>query len=91
MIATGGGAVLRAENIQLLRENGRIYFIDRPLEDIPATQDRPLSSNREDLRRRYEERYPLYFSACDCHVKSSLLENTIRTITEDFNDEIISA
>ena len=31
VIATGGGAILRQENVRLLQQNGRIYFIDRPL------------------------------------------------------------
>ena len=34
VIATGGGAVLRAQNTDLLKRNGRIYFLDRPLESI---------------------------------------------------------
>lgn len=92
VIATGGGAVLREENTRLLRENGRIYFIDRPLEDLVATDDRPLSSNRADLERRYRERYDIYCTACDCHVRSNnVIEDTIRRIKEDFENEIVSA
>ena len=92
VIATGGGAVLRAENIRFLRENGRIYFIDRALEKIVATDDRPLSSNREDLERRYKERYPLYCGRCDCHIYSNdVISDTIKMIIEDFNHENFSA
>ena len=36
IIATGGGAILRKENVKLLSQNGRIYFIDRPLSSIVA-------------------------------------------------------
>ena len=68
VIATGGGAVLNAQNIELLKENGRVYFIDRALEDIVATDDRPLSSNRADLKKRYDERYSLYCSRSDVTV-----------------------
>ncbi len=65
VIATGGGAVLRDENVRLLKGNSVVYFIDRPIEDIVATPDRPLSSNREDLEKRYRERYPIYCAAAD--------------------------
>lgn len=65
VIATGGGAVLRRQNVELLKENGRIYFLDRPLELLITTDDRPLSSNRADLERRYNERYEIYLDSAD--------------------------
>ena len=65
VIATGGGAILRAENVRRLRQNGRIYFLDRPLEDIKPSDDRPLSRDREALEKRYAERYPRYVAAAD--------------------------
>lgn len=88
VIATGGGAILRKENMQLLRQNGRIYFIDRPLEALEATPDRPLSCNRRDLQRRYQERYDIYLAACDKHIQSdSVIEHVVKAIKEDFEDE----
>ncbi len=63
VIATGGGAVLRPENIENLRQNGVIYYIDRPLSDILPTEDRPLSRDRAALEKRYAERRPLYLAA----------------------------
>ena len=65
VIATGGGAVLRYENIRALMENGRIFFIDRPLSKLIPTGDRPLSSTVEAVKKRYSERYELYKSSCD--------------------------
>lgn len=65
VIATGGGAVLRKENADYLRHNGLVFFLDRPLEDIAPTDDRPLSSDYEALKRLYEERYGIYLSVCD--------------------------
>ena len=65
VIATGGGAILRHENIRHLRANGCIFFLDRPLEDILPTDDRPLSSDRAALQRRYDERYPVYTATAD--------------------------
>lgn len=71
VIATGGGAVLRQENVDRLRRNGRIYFIDRALEALVATADRPLSSDREMLEKRFEERYDTYLKTADRVIKCS--------------------
>ncbi len=65
VIATGGGAALRARNMIALRLNGRIFFIDRPLEALVPTEDRPLSSDRESIEKRYNERYSIYCNRCD--------------------------
>ena len=65
VIATGGGAILKQENERMLRRNGRIYLLDRPLEKLIPTGDRPLSCDRETLKRRYEERYDRYHEAPD--------------------------
>ena len=68
VIATGGGAVLRQENVDALKMNGVIVFLDRPLEDLLPTEDRPLSNNAEKLRKLHKTRYPIYLAAADKHV-----------------------
>ena len=65
VIATGGGVVLNEKNVENLKKNGEIYFIDRPLESLVTSADRPLSSNRIDLERRYRERYQIYKENAD--------------------------
>lgn len=80
IIATGGGAVLRAENIHLLRKNGMLVFLDRPLSDLMPTDDRPLSSNREMLERRYHERLPLYRNYADVIVSAETADAVADTI-----------
>ena len=65
IIATGGGAILRKENMDLLRRNGRIFFLDRPVEQLIPTEDRPLSSTREAILKRYQERYETYVATAD--------------------------
>ena len=70
IIATGGGAILRRENLTALRRNGLLVFLDRPIEQLTATVDRPLASDREALRRRYEERYALYCAAAEVYIKN---------------------
>ena len=68
IIATGGGAVLSEENIRNLKRNGKIYFLDRPLERLLPTSDRPLASSKEDIEKRYIERYEIYKTAADVHI-----------------------
>ena len=87
IIATGGGVVLNSQNIDNLKSNGRIYFIDRPLDMLAATDDRPLSRNKEALEKRYNERYELYREYADVIVdgKGSVNEVAER-IEADFNE-----
>ena len=85
VIATGGGAILRDENVNILRANGRICFLDRPLDTLVTTADRPLSSNSELLRQRYNERYDFYCAAADYTVDCvSNMEHNIRLMEEGF-------
>lgn len=65
VIATGGGVILSKENVDALKQNGVVMFLDRPLEKLTPTKDRPLSQDRETLKQRYLERYPLYRSSAD--------------------------
>ena len=85
VIATGGGAVLNRQNVLFLKENGRVMFLDRPLEALVATPDRPLSATRESLEKRYEERYGLYQKAADVIVDASgSLADNIQKAKEGF-------
>lgn len=70
VIATGGGAVLRAENVGLLRMNGRIFFLNRPVEQLIPTSGRPLSATKEAIMQRYHERYPIYISTADAVISN---------------------
>lgn len=88
VIATGGGAVLCERNIDLMRENGRIYFIDRPLEFLEIGKGRPLSQDKKALKKRYDERYSLYCQRCDRRiVPSQDKEENVGMIVKDFNYE----
>lgn len=71
IIATGGGAILSESNLDALRRNGRLYFLDRPLEALCPTDDRPLASTADAIRARYEERYGRYCAAADCRIDAS--------------------
>ena len=85
VISTGGGAILREENIRHLKANGRICFIDRALEDILPTGDRPLSSDRSALEQRYRERYDLYCGTADVRIPvTGDAQSVADTIRKDF-------
>ena len=85
VIATGGGAILRQENLTALRRNGILVFLDRSPEKLLATADRPLSADREALRRRYEERYARYCAAADLHIDGDgSVEETARLIEKEW-------
>ena len=71
VIATGGGAILREANVDALKENGKIFFIDRPLESLMPTSDRPLASDRDAIKKRYTERYEIYRNTADVAVDAN--------------------
>lgn len=68
VIATGGGAILREANVDALKKNGKLFFIDRSPEKLIVTDDRPLSSDIDKLKKRYSERYDIYCSVADVHI-----------------------
>lgn len=65
VISTGGGAVLREENVLSLRRNGRIFFIDRSPSRLLPTSDRPLADSSEKIEKLYRERLPIYQRTAD--------------------------
>ena len=64
VIATGGGIVLKAENMRALKRSGVVYFLDRSARAIADSVDvsgRPLlKDDRERIFRLQKERDRLY-------------------------------
>ena len=62
IISTGGGAVKNKENIDILKENGIIVFLNRIIDDISREnhRNRPLLQNPDNIRKLYDERIKLY-------------------------------
>ena len=60
------------ENIDCLKENGCIVYIDRPIESILNdinVEGRPLlKSGKDNLYKLYNEEKKLYELYCDCHI-----------------------
>ena len=89
IISCGGGVIKRKENIDYLRRNSLIIFIDRNLELLQTTSSRPLSSNKSDLEKLYQERYPIYKQSCDFQVQNNdELDETISKILEVYYENI---
>ena len=65
IISTGGGAVLREENIHALKRNGKIFFINADPDRLVPTNDRPLSDTAEKMKKLYEERIDIYKNTSD--------------------------
>ena len=65
VISLGGGAILRKENVDALRHNGAIFFIDRSPENLVPTDDRPLADKKEKFQRLYDKRIDTYLSTAD--------------------------
>jgi shikimate kinase len=70
IISTGGGTALREENQKIMRAQGYIVLIDRPIDDILMdirAEKRPLlaQKGREEIERIYSERIPIYRQIAD--------------------------
>ena len=68
VISVGGGTVLRAENVRRLKQNGRLVFLDRPLDALVPSPDRPLGDTAEKVAQLSAERDPIYRAAADLTV-----------------------
>lgn len=90
VIATGGGSILAKENQMALQANSKIYFLDRALEELTPTKDRPLTASIEDLEEKYQERYPIYqHLANEVIIVNDLADQLAEKIKEiHFNDNI---
>lgn len=65
IISTGGGAVLRQENVNALKRNGKIFFINADFARLCSTDDRPLSDTADKLKKLYDERIDIYKATAD--------------------------
>lgn len=87
VIATGGGAVTRAENYAPLAQNGVLYWLQRDTGAL-ATEGRPLSEHGA-AARLYEERQPMYRAFASRAVSNNgSLHDTVRAVLEAFYEDI---
>lgn len=70
VIATGGGAVIRKENRDVLRQNGTVIYLKKDISQL-SVDGRPLSKSSESVRKLYEERKDIYEAFADFIVEVS--------------------
>jgi len=79
LLALGGGAILKQENVDLLADYF-VVFLDTPLEVLHErlkTSARPLIKEPTDLDRLFVERYPLYSAVADVKLDGATLEQLL--------------
>lgn len=69
IISTGGGSVLDEKNVENLKQNGILVFVERDLKKL-AVNGRPLSKSGK-LEEMYRYRLPFYRKACDISVRNN--------------------
>lgn len=85
VVTVGGGAVMNEESRQLIRMNGRVYMIARPIEKLDRA-GRPLSKSTEILVRMQERREPIYRALADAVIENAEApERAIRAVQEEFD------
>ena len=78
VIATGGGTLMRPQNVQAAKESGKIVFLDIPFAEcyrrIKGDENRPVAarSTLEELEALYNTRREVYRSVCDLSVEQIL-------------------
>lgn len=89
VVSTGGGVVLREENIDIMKETGKIVWIERSVDLIITCVDasvRPLiAANPEKLNQIYAQRKSLYGKYADAIVQNNgSIEAAAKEIAEQY-------
>ncbi len=63
VIASGGGSIMDPENLESFKANGQVIFIDRPIDELKISADRPIAKSQEDLEMLYRSRRSSYMKA----------------------------
>lgn len=73
IISTGGGAVKKKENIDILKKNGIVIFLNREINDISKEnhKHRPLLQDINNIQKLYDERIDLYKKYSDIIIKNN--------------------
>ena len=84
VLATGGGAILREENRQLLKQNGFIVYlqcsVERILERTRRDTQRPLlktDNPKARIETLFAEREHLYLSAADFIIDTGVMKSKV--------------
>ena len=94
IIDTGGGAVLRKENVESLRQRGRMFWLTAEvttvMERIKNNSDRPSLTGKksyvEEVEEVLNERLPLYKAAADHIIPTD--ERTLEEIANEIQQKM---
>lgn len=87
IISTGGGAVKREENMEILKKKGIVVFLSRKIEDIAKEnhEARPLLKDINNIYKLYDERIELYKRYSDIIIENN---GTLQEVTDRTAEEI---
>ncbi len=86
VIATGGGVVENKENHFFLKQNGKIYYLQRDVKTLDRN-NRPLSTDLTAVQNLFERRKDKYMSFADYVIDNNgEIQTTIGEILKDYED-----
>ena len=94
IIDTGGGAVLRKENVESLRQRGRMFWLTAEvatvIERIKNNSDRPSLTGKksyvEEVEEVLNERLPLYKAAADHMIATD--DRTVEEVANEIQEKM---
>lgn len=87
VIATGGGSILRKENVTALKRNGVICYIQREQNELLVDDARPLSTSEDAIAIMYQQRKPLYEAAKDFTITNN---RSLEEVTCDLETQYLA-
>ncbi len=83
VISTGGGVILKEENVDYLKLYGKIFFLNRNIDSLTPSADRPLTKTKEQLEKIYNKRLPIYKKTCDVEIEfNPNLEKEVKSVLD---------
>ena len=89
IISTGGGTIIRKENYKQLARNGIFVYLKKTnFDDFIPDKNRPLVKSKDDIKKLYKQRNPIYEKAADITISA---ENDMTTIVEEVKSAIFNS
>ena len=89
IISTGGGVILDKKNILYLKQTGKIFYLDAPIEILTARlisdSTRPLIKSKSSIQKIFDERKEKYFNAADFIINAN---QSLDEVCEDIINKI---
>lgn len=92
VVSTGGGALTFQRNADVLKQSGKIVFLDADFDVIctrvGSGESRPLFKNKENAKKLYDERNEKYLSVADIVIDGNMsARKTALDIAEMFKSQ----